>query len=184
MIDLLFWKIVFHIIIIVVGLAGIILGTLPDLFPDLVPKVLFGENRRMEIGYGKLIEFLNIPRGERGDRVALTRHDEGYMAIYRLMRNFNPKLMPLQKNQQDETLGNISFDKANEFVNEGNFLTPNKVAFYEVADNSWESICTMRDLKYLINDSHVRVLTRFGFLLTLIAISIEGFFAIRSLING
>lgn len=180
-------RITFHIVIIIIGFLGIFLGTLPDLIPGCAPIILIGKNRKMEVGYQKLVEFLDIPRGKRANKIALTRDDEGYSAIYDLLRSFDPKIVPpvekISSSSEDIGFGNISFDKGDEWVGSGTFLLMNQVVFYHTKEK-WQAICEMRDLHFLIRDAHIRYYSRLGFFFAFIALMVEGISSLKGILNS
>jgi hypothetical protein len=177
-------KIFFHILMLIIGLLGIFFGTLPDLFPSAVPVFLIGYNRELEVGYKQLTKHLSVPIKERDSDIALGKNDYGYNSIYLILHKLNPKVIPPLSNLGNDRFGNLSFDHGFDFVSSGTGLLPNQVLFFEKSTDRWRAVCEMRDLFFIIRDSHIRYYARIGFFLAFISISIEGIVSICSAIRS
>jgi hypothetical protein len=165
------------------GIFGVFVGTLPDLFPNIAPNFLFGETRAMKVGYARIIEFTQMQSTKRESGIALKKDTSGYEAILRILHNVNPKIVPSPKERKGNAFGNISTDRSTfVFVNPGIDLTFNKEIYFQTDEKHWKEVCEIRDLHYIIEAAVGRYYTKIGFLFALIAILIEGFSSIRGVL--
>ncbi len=179
-------KIIFHSLMVLLGVFGVFFGTLPDILPNMADSFLFGETRGMKTGYARIIEFTELPSTERKIDIALTKDSPGYFAILRILHSFNPKIVPSPTELKDYFFGSISTDRSSlgVFVNPGIHLTLNKEIYFQSDARQWKEVCEIRDLHYIIESSVSRYYVKIGFFLALLSILIEGFVSIRYAIVG
>lgn len=177
-------RIVFHLSMIFIGFLGIFLGTLPDLLPDYVPYILFGEHNSMNAGYVRLVNYLKGHKAHDENEIVLGVNDKEYNSIYNLLHSFDPSILPpLQETlltSKEYGTGNIGFGKGRpEFVTSRTFLLFNQVIYFQDKNNNWRNVCEMRDLYFLVRDAIVRYCSRIGFFFAFISLTVEGISALK-----
>ncbi len=165
---------------LVIGLLGLFIGTLPDILPEKIGLLLFFKYKKMDIAYKKLVHYANIPRGKREDDVALNRRDIGHQVIYVLLRSINPELPSL--GNLAPTSGDLTVHTGG-FVNINTKLLMNQVVHVKDEKNEWLPVCELRDLYFFIHDSQIRFFTRIGFAFTLSALIVTFFINIKQASN-
>ena len=157
--------------IAIIGVIGIFIGLLPDLKPEWQFILLPDRYEKREVGYKKLIDFHYVPRGKRGSLVALKRNDDGYEAIYNLLRSLDPvKILHLDnvpENKKKNGFGNISIDENDEWS--GGATVMNRIISFKTSKN-WVPICEIRDLRNIMDIQITRWFSRIGFCITFISI--------------
>ncbi len=155
-----------HVLMLIVGILGLFMGTLPDIFPDQKDVLLIGKYKKMNVAYEKLVNYAKVPRGIRESEVALNIKDSGYHIIYNHLQSLDPSLPSLKKTD-------YAFRD----------LLINQVVHVRDDKNEWRPICELRDLYFIIRDSQLRYFTIVGFAFALFALAVEFFMNMRTASN-
>jgi hypothetical protein len=176
---------------IVIGFLGISLGALPDILPDFVPYILLGDSNTMQVGYKKLVNYINSPKYDPTNGIALKVTDKEYNSIYELLYAFDPTVMPPLNDTliafRENGTGNISIDRGGldmEPATSSAALFFNRIISFQDKDNRWLHICEMRDLNYLMRDAIIRYCSKIGFSFAFIALLIEGISSIKGVLKN
>ena len=156
-----------HICLLILGILGVCIGTLPDLFPNQIDSFLIGKYKKMNIAYKRLVDYAKIPRGIRDNEIALNKNDLGYKAIYNHLRSLDPSLPPF--NKSGNSFADITIDTGG-FINTNMELLMNQVVQVKDSKNNWLPVCEMRELYFIIRDSYIRFFTRLGLSFAFIAL--------------
>lgn len=167
-------NVLYHVVLILVVFLGILLGTLPDLWPSGLSLVPYF--RKLDLGLAKLSHF---PTPD--DKNAyLNRNDPSYIPIYQLLRSLDPHTLP----PIAETLSGRSGSGEGQLIGvksgmrwqaqaqgtkSENVMEIVYVCFRTRADLA-EPVCDLRDLKFLIRDVKTRLCSRVGFAFAFIAL--------------
>lgn len=168
-------RIVYHIILIAIGFCGIFLGTLPDLFPQLIS---LPPNLKQ---YDYALKTLTITNESDIASKLLRVGDKGYNQIYNLIRSIDPVTIPplaetITISKEKKGFGTIASVKS------GMEWQP-KTLTYESqksldpflficfrAERGYEPICLMNDLQNLVREAKMRFWSRFGFFFAFLAL--------------
>ena len=156
-----------HICLLIIGILGLCIGTLPDLFPNQIDSFLIGKYKKMNIAYKRLVDYAKIPRGIRDNEIALNKNDLGYEVIYNHLRSLDPSLPPF--NKSGNSFADITIDTGG-FMNTNMELLMNQVVQVKDSKNNWLPVCEMRELYFIIRDSYIRFFTRLGLSFAFIAL--------------
>jgi hypothetical protein len=178
--------IAYHSILVATVFLGIFLGTLPDLFPDVLLHCPYF--RMLHRGVATLSTF-----PDETSNSDLNRDDKAYKAIYKLLRSVDPHTLPPLKEtlalQGDKYRCNIKGVKSGEQWNavappdqkSKRTMEPIYICF-RTPQNIAEPICSLEDLKFLVRDVETRVCSRLGFFLAFVALILGEGMALRKAI--
>jgi hypothetical protein len=183
-------RIVCHTILIAIGFCGIFLGTLPDLFPQLIS---LPPNLKQ---YDYALETLTIKDEDDNASKRLKVGDIGYKQIYNLIRSFDPVTMPplsetITKSKEQKGFGTIASirggmkwrPKTSQFESEKS-IDPFLFVCFKAERKIYEPICQMNDLLSLVREAKMRFWSRFGFFFAFVALLLGEGTALRDSVKA
>ena len=165
-------------IVLAFGILGTVLPALVDMFPSASWTSIL-HLRKLDTGFANLssfdttIHFSDTGNEETGG--VLYQHEEGYDAIYNLLRTFDPQLPTLQEikartSTPDE--GAILVHDVFKWRNVGGFIPMFRPVQLSLKQSGVAPICELGDLADLIRDSKLRFWSRLGSALALLGLLI------------
>ena len=182
-------SILYHIALISVVFFGILLGTLPDLWPSGLSR--FPYFNRLDAGLKRLDNFSN-PEIK---NTYLNRNDDSYVPIYRLLRSLDSHTLPPVKeiidltgdNHKAQLIGVKSGEKWRATNKEGKGSDKAMETIYicfRTEENIAEPLCEMRDLKFLVRDFKTRWCSRLGFFFAFLALLLGEGISLRNSVKN
>ena len=140
----------YHIAVLLLGMSGVFLGTLPDLIPAWIPLAPY--TAALESGHEKLTAGTLRPT------------DDGFEEIYELLGTFQPNWAPPLL---------IVVKTELSFTSAGVELPAFQTARFYYGPKQDKPVCFMRDVAFLVRDAKFRWWTRFGFSITFAALILQ-----------
>jgi len=179
--------IAYHSVVIVVVFLGVLLGTLPDLFPAALPRLPYFA--RLDAALRMLSDF----SATQAENTFLNKRDDGYVEIYHLLRSVDPiTLPPLDKTLalQGELSGQLVGVKTGFkwYVTSSDVRSEKEMetvyVCFRTAQDIGEPIMELKELKFLVRDVEVRVCSRLGFFFAFVALILGEGISLRNAIKS
>ena len=162
------------ILVLLLGVFGILLTELPDMFPDSDLVSVPPHLASLDAGFSDLTRFDSVDANDNPISI-LHCGEEGYKAIYNLLRTFDPSIPILEDITTDSQTRAIVTTEAIKWNNphgEMPVFRPVMLYFEELGNNP-VPICDMRDLAFLIRDCKVSFWSGTGSALAFVALLLQ-----------
>jgi hypothetical protein len=166
------------IIVLFIGVFGIIITELPDMYPDSNLISIPPHLASLDAGLADLTRFDEVDANDKAISV-LRDGDKGYAVIYRLLRIFDPSIPTLKEasaNSPSQRMGIIVSTEEIKWSNPYGkipIFRPVLLVEFQEPGLTPVPVCDMRDLAFLIHDQKARFWSRLGVTLALVALFLQ-----------